>query len=552
MKRIFSPLRLLTATMFFFVCSAAFAQSETYYESDEQKSESSDKGQLTASFETNTIIYHNDKRTGANAPESNFGSNNYLKLDYYRGKFSMGAQMEGYFPVVQGYPNELKGMNLSNYYLSWSDKDFTVTAGTFYDQFGSGLLFRSWDDRMLGINNAIAGARINYNYRNILSLKALWGLPRFGMQISDTQVRGADLSFSISNLAKISCMNLALEASVLNRYEKISMSLEDEGGSPHSIGYSARLKLDSYGFFFNGEYVDGGNKWYDFPNGENYYVKKKANAQLIECGYNGHGLGLNMTLRRLEWMKTDIVSGNASTANMINYIPAMCTQHTYMLANLHPYSTQTGLLTPGFVNSGEIGGQIDVFYNFRRGTKLGGKRGMKMHANFSTYYTIAEEGTFKSGNMLLRDFSFDVEKQFTKKFKMILLYAYQEYSPTYGANKATNLANVFVADLLYKYTPKFSTRLELQYLTTFENDRDWMAALLEANFAPKWSVFVSDMFNHGSSKIHYFNAGVSYVHSRTRIALSYGRNRKGYICSGGVCRQIDAYTGANLVFTTSF
>jgi hypothetical protein len=135
----------------------------------------------------------------------------------------------------------------------------------------------------------------------------------------------------------------------------------------------------------------------------------------------------------------------------------------------------------------------------------------------------------------------------------------QEYSPEYGANKTTHLANIVVADLLYKWTPTFSTRLELQYLITnecFTNDRehykDWMAALLEVNFAPHWSIWGSNMVNHGSTKKHYYNAGISYTKGRTRLAAGYGRYMKGSICSGGVCRTIPQYTGANFSITTSF
>ena len=199
-----------------------------------------------------------------------------------------------------------------------------------------------------------------------------------------------------------------------------------------------------------------------------------------------------------------------------------------------------------------MGGQFDLFYNFRRGTALGGKRGMRVHANFSTYYAIAREGTFKLGNLLFRDLSVDVEKQWTKQFKSTLMWSMQEYNKSYGANKSTILQNIFVADLLYKYTPSFSTRLELQYLTTHEDQKDWMAALLEVNFAPSWSIYASDMWNHGSTKIHYYNGGVSYTRSRTRVALAYGRFKDGYICSGGVCRTVPAYTGFNLTVTTSF
>ena len=128
----------------------------------------------------------------------------------------------------------------------------------------------------------------------------------------------------------------------------------------------------------------------------------------------------------------------------------------------------------------------------------------------------------------------------------------QAWNPNEGRNKTVYLSNIFVADLLYKFTETFSTRLELQYLVTFEDKKDWMAALVEVNFAPHWSIYASDMYNHGSTGIHYYNGGVSYSKSRTRVALGYGRYRAGKICSGGVCKTIPAYTGANLSITTSF
>lgn len=524
----------------------------------DEKSDEKDvlsKGYLSGSFETNTNYYKKDGKTSAVVPDGKSGSNNYLKLDYYNDRFSAGLQMEAYAPVLVGYPSDLKGAALTNYYVKWADDDFSVTAGSFYEQFGSGLLFRSWEDRALGLNNAIMGARITYSYKDIVALKALWGMPRFGMKFSQTQVKGADASFAVSNLAGWQNIYWALEGSVLDRYEALDDKRILDGCSPNTVGWSARTNLEANGFYLKAEYVDAGQKYYyntSYSGEGQMYHRKRGNAQLIETGYNGHGLGVNMSLRRLEWMDSKVLTESNSTVNMLNYVPAMCTQYTYMLATLHPYGARTGEISSRFTNSGEIGGQLDVFYNFRRGSKIGGKRGMRVHANFSTYHTIAQEGTFKAGNMLFRDLSVDIERQWTKKFKSTLLWSMQEYSPKYGANKTTWLSNIFVADMLYKFNSSFSTRLELQYLTTQEDNKDWMAAMLEVSFAPHWSLYVSDMYNHGMTKVHYYNGGVSYTKSRTRVALNYGRFREGLLCSGGVCRQIPAYTGANLSVTMSF
>ncbi len=514
-------------------------------------------GRLTGSFETNSIYYVEDNKTAAIVPEDNFGSNNYLKLDYYRGKFSAGVQMEGYLPVLQGYPTNLSKVGLTNYYASWVDDSFSITAGTYYEQFGSGLLFRSYEDRTLGMNSALMGARFTYNYKDILGVKAIWGMPRLGMEFSDTQVRGGDISFAISNLAGWTKTLFAIEGSVLNRYEVISADLKEEGGKPTSTGFSGRVNFEHKGFIVKAEYIDAGerhypNGGYDGVNDPRIDLIKNGNAQLIEVGYSGHGLGVNVTARRLEYMDMPIVYRNTSTANALNYIPALTAQYSYLLTNLNPYIVQPSTMLGSYCGPGEIGGQVDIYYNVARRTKLGGKRGMKLGLNYSTYYSLVKDRSAKANNLLWQSVNFTLEKQFTRKFKLNFLYSFQEYNDSHGVNNYTWKSNIFVADMLYKWTPTISTRLELQYLYSKHDKKDWMAALAEVNFAPNWSIFASDMYNHGQTKIHYYNAGVSYTKSRTRIQLSYGRNRAGVVCSGGVCRNIPAYTGANLMITTSF
>lgn len=523
----------------------------------ENGEEKQKKGRLTGSFETNSIYYVEDGRTTAVVPEDRFGSNNYLKLDYYHGRFAAGVQAEGYLPVLQGYPTNLTKAGLSNFYASWVDKSFSVTAGTFYDQFGSGLLFRSYEDRTLGMNSALLGARVTYNYKDILALKAIWGMPRLGMEFSNTQARGADLSFAISSLAGWKQTVLAVEGSVLNRYEAISADLKEEGGLPSSTGFSGRVNFESKGFILRAEYIDAGerhypNGAYDGVNDPRIDLIKNGNAQLIELGYSGHGLGVNITARRLEYMDMPIVYRNTSTANALNYIPALTAQYSYLLTNLNPYIVQPSTILGSHCGPGEIGGQIDIYYNVARRTKLGGKRGMKLGLNYSTYYSLLKDRSAKADNILWQSINFTLEKQFTRKFKLNFLYSFQEYNDSHGVSPYTWKSNIFVADMLYKWTPTISTRLELQYLYSKQDNKDWMAALAEVNFAPHWSIFASDMYNHGKTKIHYYNAGVSYTKSRTRIQLSYGRNRAGVVCSGGVCRNIPAYTGANLMVTTSF
>ncbi len=516
----------------------------------------SDPGRLSGSFETNTIYYVPD-RPEAPTPADRFGSNNYLKLDYTRGRLAVGVQYELYAPVLQGFNSAFRDGKITGKYVSWTDDNFSVTVGDFYEQFGNGLVLRSYEDRALAFNNSLEGARVTYSIGDAFTVKGLWARPRLYMDYADSWVRGLDASLSLSSLTGMTESYLALEGSYVNRYQTYK-DAQDNLANNDVGAWSGRLMYEGYGFSARAEYVDKGPETY-VENGN--FVSKRGSAQFVELGYNNAGLGVLATFRRLNHMAMKINEGASGDNNILNYMPSLTRQYTYLLTNLQPYTPETESTI------GEQGGQLDVFYNFRKGSALGGKYGMKLHANGSIFFPTDKSLNPVSGqdemNMLYSDFSVDVEKQLSRKFKMLLMLSIQSYNPHKGATNALDVRNVFVADMTYRMTTKTSVRLELQYLYSQEETsgyagKDWMAALAEVNFAPRWSVFVSDMYNHGASegkpdyKVHYYNAGFSYSHSRTRIALSYGRNKAGYVCSGGVCRVMPEYTGANISITTSF
>lgn len=525
-------------------------------------------GHLSGSFETNTIYYVEDSKTGAVVPHNSYGSNNFLKLDYQLGRFSAGVQLEYYpHPLVgtpmQGYEYVMEGFSINNLtekYISWTDRNYSVTVGDFYEQFGSGLILRAWEDRALGFNNSLGGARVTFNIKDIVEGKVLYAFPRFNLGYLSTQIAGGDLSFSLSNAIGLLDHRLSLEGSIVNRHFKNLPSWYTEYRddydfdlSKNVISYSGRVNYEYRGLSAKFEYVGKSKDVYlDNMTGEEVF--KRGDAQLFEIGYTGSNYAVMAQFRRLNYMQSQLYrpdGGSGSLGllpgNTINYIPALSPQHTYMLAGLDPNSPQ---------QNGEIGGQIDAFYTFRRGTAIGGKRGLKIHANYACYYSINGTMSKPGTNFYYRDFSFDIDKSWNSKLRTVLFVSLQKNAMHGGEDVIRQ--NVFVADVTYKFTPKFSLRAELQYLYaphaegSKEVDGDWVAGLLEASFAPKWSIFVQDMYNHGGSEINYYSAGASFTHSFIRIALSYGRNRAGYICSGGVCREMPAYTGGNLAMTLTF
>ena len=519
-------------------------------------------GQVSGSLESSSIYYTPDKKI--DRPEDHFGSNNYIKVDYSSGRFSAGIQMNAYLPALVGYEELASGYKfyLASKYIQWRDKNFEFLVGDIFDQFGNGLAFRSFEDRQLGFNNSLEGVRAAYNFGRYVSIKGMYGRPRLYTEYSKSWVRGADLSVSLADIMKASAITFNIEGSYVNRYQSLDQAPENlhsyndatfnpETGmpltylewyevSPSVNLYSGRLNFGWNGLTVRGEYV---HKSKDYFPGETDAIGKtqKGWAALGEVGYNYKTFSVMATFRALDHMATAIDAYSTSTGNSMNYISALTRQYTYMLANLNPYQVKA---------NGEIGGQIDLCYSYR--SKDSRYRYWNFHANFSTFYKLKSNADGKR-DLLWRDINIDVERQWNKKWKSTLLYSFQD--------NMDNQAHIFVGDVTHKFNRKSSLRFEVQYLLSgddksewdgMHSEGDWVAGLVEFSLAPSWSFYVQDMYNLGQSKTHYYNGGFSYTHNRTRVQLGYGRNRAGYICSGGVCRYSPAYTGVNLVLTSSF
>lgn len=555
-----------------FLCAAAFMATGIV-----NAQEPANYGRLSGSFETNTIWYMPDSlvyNNGNPMPADRIGSNNYLKLDYTLGKFSAGVQGELYAPVLSGYQEQYKGGKITNKYASWTDDNFFVTVGDFYDQYGSGLIFRAYEDRALGMNSAVEGVRAGMNIGDAFAIRAMLGRPRLYMDYAPSWLRGADATLALSSLFGFKSQYLALEGSFLSQYDAARLNITNPEGqrllSSDMSAWSARMVYEAAGFSGRVELVGKTPGAYLVDGIDMAYFGR---AQLIELGYSGYGWGISLTGRNVSHMDMKLTDSKdlqySGLGNVLNYIPALTRQYTYSLANLDPFQVKT---------KGERAAQMDIFYNIRRGSQLGGRYGTKLHVNASliyqpkdVYYVGKVPEDAKEMNFVYLDASFDFEKQWNKQFKTTFLFAFQRMMGEEWTMVPIN-RYVFALDELYKFNTKHSLRLELQYLyspfVTMEttgaegpvqerlndkrNNGDWWAAQLEYSFAPVFSVFVSDMYNFQLERVHYYNVGVSYTKSRTRIALSYGRNRAGYVCSGGVCRQMPAYTGFNLSLTTSF
>lgn len=501
------------------------------------------KGHFGGSFESYTQFYQKDDKIGAVVPPDKVGSNNYLKLDYTYDRFSAGVQFEAYLPTIAGYPFQLNEGKLVNKYFKYTANRFSVQVGDFYEQFGSGLVFRAWENRQIGINNALEGANIHVSPLKFLNIKALYGRQRKVFDYTNSNVRAIDAELDFSRMAKETPnTRVAAAFSYVSRYQPYT------GPDP---GFPATVNATSTRFDIGGgvaslslEYV---HKSED-PHDANLFDFNKGKAFYGNFTLAKNNFGTNLAFRAMENMDFRSEREAIQSIGLMNYIPALTKQHDYLTTNIYVYNAQP---------LGEIGGQFDLFVNAPKGSAIGGKHGTKFSFNYAHYRGLGDKNTslLRFGDTrYFHDINAEWKKQWSEKFSTILLWQNVFYNRLVieGEPFPDVKANTFVLNTLIRYARTKTFRLELQHLSTDEDRGNWAAAVTEFSFAPNWNFFLSDLYNYDVTDIHYPTIGGSYTRGGTRFGLSYGRQRAGLLCVGGVCRYVPASTGLTATLTTTF
>ncbi len=494
-------------------------------------------GHFSGGFESISQFYHKDEKINGILPQDRIGSNNFLKLDYTYRQFSAGVQFESYLPTLAGFPFLENGSKITNKYFKYSGNKFSVLVGDFYEQFGNGLVFRAWENRQIGINNALEGAQLQATPTPGISFKAVYGRQRKIFDHANSVVRGADVTFDFADMKSAEnppMTRVSAGLSVVSRYQ-VYTGPDD---IPATVNAGAvRFDISGGSAYLNTELVVKGHD----PHDVNLFDYTHGKALQVNAGITKGKLGINGIFRSLENMDFRGEREAMGILVPVNFIPALTRQHDYLTTNIYVYAAQA---------NGETGGQVDVFYNF------GGKNGADLSINYSQYQGLPNSNGFLSfgDEKYYHDFNVELKKKWSDKFNSTFGYynIFYNKSVVEGGLYEDIKAHIAVVNSLWRYAKTKSLRWELQHLATKQDKGNWAAAVLEFGFAPKWTFSLSDLYNYGETDIHYPNVGGSYAKGGSRLSLNYGRQRAGLYCVGGVCRFVPAATGVTATFTTTF
>lgn len=556
------------------------------------------------SVQSDVLIPQEDHKIGTGTYDDWGLTNTYVDLQLLSKHVTAGARLEYLDHPLPGFESDFAGWGLPHLYVTGHLKKAEVTLGDCYDQFGSGFIFRTYEERSLGIDNSLRGARVVVKPFQGITLKALAGQQRIYwhnrefnsdftyFSSADPWIYGADLELNVDQWFKRmdeKGTRLTLGFSAITKHERDEdlLSLrptgeQDEFGTdiigayklnlPKDVGaFDVRANLQKGNYNLLAEYAWKSQD----PSFDNGYIYRHGQALMLSGSYSKRGMSVLLQAKRSEDMAFRSERSRTGTAGFINHLPAFSQQQTYTLAALYPYATQNAL--------GEWAFQAELGYNFKRKTTLGGKYGTHIKLNASHIRGIDRQALTQADGTPLedvagtkgyttkffhmgdetyyQDINVQMEKKLTKRFKLNLMYMNQRYNKTVVEGEGgTILSNIAIAEGKYTINKKLTLRAEAQYLNTKQDQGDWWFGLVELSVLPHFMFTISDMYNAkvpnedgtATSKQHYYMIGGTFTHGAHRLQMSYGKTRAGYNCSGGVCRYVPASKGLQLSYNFNF
>jgi hypothetical protein len=520
--------------------------------------------------------YNEDDQIGAVVPEWDYSSNAFTYLNLARGEFKAGMRFESYLNPLAGYPVGFEGSGIGYRFVSWEKEGLEVTVGNFYEQFGSGMLLRSFEERTLGLDNALDGIRVRYRPFNGFKITGIVAKQRatFKDKLNNGNgvIRAIDGELSLNEAFKSlneSELRIDLGGSFVSKYNDDNKV--DSLMLPKNVGaFSPRLGLNWKDWRFNAEYGYKINDPYPVtnpPGQEFIYNYKNGEAVYLDLGYSTKGFAIDLRARHVDnmvWRSTN--NATIPTSQLIGFIAPPTKQYTYNLAStLYPY--QSNLF-------GEVSYRADVLYKIPKDSKLGGKYGVNISASYTAAF--APERTpmsdfnetrvgyetrlfAASDSAFLKDFNIELKKKWSKNTTTTLAYynwMFDDRAQLVAVHHERIYADIFVFELAQKLAKKQSIRIEVQGLFTEQDQGNWAFGMIEYTIAPHWSITVLDQYNYGNSetdkRFHNALANVAYFKGPHRFAVQYGRYSAGFFCVGGICRAVPASNGLSLSITSSF
>jgi hypothetical protein len=517
------------------------------------KSQAQNGGSFSGDLMMNANFYQRDSAIGANNDlynhnksggegwlglrYSNYGFTGYLRLDVFNNS-NLRTLTSGF-----------TGFGIGAWSISKEVKGLTITGGYIYDQVGSGVIFRSYEDRGLLIDNALEGLHLKYKLDDHIVVKAFMGqqknyFDRFASVLKGASAEGDyQIGENVHLTPGVGIVNRTLDdASYNSLYNTLGSYHADSSFTPmyNTYAMTAYNTLSIGNFTW---YAEGAYKTHEaIKDNSGKLVDKAGNVQFTTLGYAIKGFALNVTGKRTQnfVMNTTVPDARLPNSGMINWQPIVAQIRTQRLIARYTPASQD--LSEKAVNTNMI-----ISPNANTDLNFSGT-----YINTLENQTLYREGYFEANIRSVKSFLIDVGAQYMQ-------YNIGWYQHSTFSQPIMKAFTPFT-EITYLFNAKRSIKMQAQYMNTKQDHGSWAFLQLEYVMAPKWSFVVSDMLNvdpitvDGTSykNQHFYNFFVSYTKASTRFSVAYVKQVDGINCTGGVCRYEPAFNGLKVSLTSSF
>ncbi len=540
-------------------------------ESDDKK----DKGEFSGNFQNTNQFYVNDPKIGTNTTQYKrelSSADAWLFLSYKLKGFKFNLRYDVFNNSPLFNPSEaFTKSGIGMWSVSKDIDKFNVTVGYFYDQFGTGMVFRAFEDRNLGLDFAINGARVIYTPSENTQIKAFTGLQKFRFDVRPEVIKGVNIEHRIEVNEDL---NFQLGASGVNR-------TIDQGTMNTIVGtinnYDAVNRfIPTYNVYLGNVYNTLSYKKFSLyteycqKSKEAIFNPKLDRMELKDgrvyytsLSFSTKGLGINAQYKRIESFSLRTSPLENLNLGMIAYLPSLTRQNTYrLLARYNAVVQELGENALGM----EFTIKPQAAYFKKHQTTININTSVVTGKNDFDATRINPFDFSTDTTRYFREHYIDVSHKFNKKFKAMLGFQYINYNQQLFEQKTKEYeyvtAKTYFGEITYKLTPTRSLRVEAQYLNTAQDLGDFINATVELNIAPHYSFSVGDMVNVNRVKrntasssddlVHYWNVFGSYTYKTTRMTAGFIKQVEGVNCTGGVCRVEPAFSGVRVTLQTNF
>jgi hypothetical protein len=463
---------------------------------------------------------------------SNYGFTGFLRVDVFN-----NSNLKN--PV-----QAMSGFGIGAWSVSKEFKGLTITGGYIYDQIGSGILFRSYEDRGLLIDNALEGLHLKYQLTPNITIKGFTGQQKNVFERYGSIIKGfnAEGDFGISENVRLNpgvgVLNRTLDdKSFQATYQAVKALQSADQFTPkyNTYAFTGYNTLSAGDFTW---YVEGAYKTKEAINDyRGKPVNKDGNIVFSTLSYARKGIAVNLTGKRTEnFVMRTSTSETQPNSGMVNWQPIVAQIRPQRL--IARYSPASQDLSEVAFNGNVLLSPSDN-YDFNISYTH-----INTLDNIKLYREVYAEANIRS----VQNTQIDLGVHY-----MHYNQDYYQFKPGVPMIKALTP----FAEVMYKFNSKSSLKVQAQYMETKQDFGSWAFLALEYAIAPKWSFAVSDMYNtkpakEGETGKHYYNVFIAHTQGAHRFSLAYVKQVEGINCTGGVCRYEPAFSGLRFNVTSSF